>query len=96
MKLEAFPLCIAMCLTACLYPDVMQTYSLTGHFCDSEVHTPFLSGPSCTCGSVGDDASVLFLIFVLVTMLGSCLGVSLGSYLRSLIKHVLSHKNLII
>ena len=41
----------------------------------SEVHAPLLAGLSCTCVSVGNDSSILFLFSVFGTMLVLCLGV---------------------
>ena len=42
------------------YFDVLKTPLLTGSSCETEAHASSLARPSCTCGLVGDDTSVLF------------------------------------
>ena len=87
---------LATCMMTHLYPDALLTPSFTVLFFDSEMHAPFLDGPLCACGLVGDDARIFSLISAFGTLLSLCLGVFLGSYLISVVNHVLPNRNLII
>ena len=68
--------------------DVFQNTSLNGRFCDSEVHSSLLSGPSFTYSLDGNDAIVLYLLYAFGTSLGSCLRILLVSYSIYGVNHV--------
>ena len=71
MQFDAFYSCFAMRLTARSYLVVLQYYLFTERLYNPELNYTLLAGPSCTCGLVGGDTIMLFLLFPFRKALGS-------------------------
>ena len=63
INLMHFSSCFAMSLTARSYSIVLEFYLFTERLYNSELNYTLLAGPSCTCGLVGGDTSMLFYYF---------------------------------
>ena len=96
VTLEELFFCFVMHVVVHLYQDVLNNYSLTGSFCDSELHDTSMHRTSCMCGLIGNDDSVLSFVYTFGKTIGSCIGVSLGSSIRSVVKHSLPLKKLMV